>query len=109
MVGVSSSPPGSHSASSSVWRLICSTFERRSLAFVIASATASSTDPSPKLATASGSGTISATLYGRRSPITTTEPISGLVVLIVLSMFAGDMFLPAALMMSSFLRSTIVR
>ena len=46
---------------------------------------------------------------GLRSPFTTAEPISGLVVLSVLSMFAGDMFLPAALMISSFLRSTIDR
>ena len=36
-------------------------------------------------------------------------PISGLADLIAASMFAGDMFLPAALMMISFLRSTIFR
>ena len=35
-------------------------------------------------------------------------PISGLDVFSRASMFAGDMFLPAALMISSFLRSTIV-
>jgi len=75
---------------------------------VATSATASSAEPST-LAAASGSSTISATLYGRRSPITTAEPISGLAVLSVDSMFAGDMFLPAALMISSFLRSTIER
>ena len=36
------------------------------------------------------------------------RPISGLPDLTAASMFAGDMFLPAALMISSFLRSTIV-
>ena len=39
----------------------------------------------------------------------TACPISGLADLIAASMFAGDMFLPAALMISSFLRSTILR
>ena len=39
----------------------------------------------------------------------TACPISGLADLIVASMLAGDMFLPAALMMISFLRSTIRR
>ena len=37
----------------------------------------------------------------------TAWPISGLPSLSLASMFAGDMFLPAALMISSFLRSTI--
>ena len=60
-------------------------------------------------APASGSSTISATLYGRRSPITTAEPISGLAAFSRLSMLAGDMFLPPAEMISSFLRSTIDR
>ena len=36
-------------------------------------------------------------------------PISGEELLSAASMFAGDMFLPAALMISSFLRSTIFR
>ena len=36
-------------------------------------------------------------------------PINGEAVLSSASMFAGDMFLPAALMISSFLRSTILR
>jgi hypothetical protein len=35
-------------------------------------------------------------------------PMSGLAVFSDASMLAGDMFLPAALMMISFLRSTIV-
>jgi len=48
-------------------------------------------------------------LYWRASPIVAAWPISGLPVLIAASMFAGDMFLPAALMMISFLRSTIFR
>ena len=39
--------------------------------------------------------------------MTQTWPMSGEAALSVASMFAGDMFLPAALMMSSFLRSTI--
>ena len=43
------------------------------------------------------------------SPIATAWPISGLEALTFASMFAGDMFLPAALMISSFLRSTIFR
>ena len=45
---------------------------------------------------------ISATLNARPSPIATACPISGLEALILASMFAGDMFLPAALMISSF-------
>ena len=36
-------------------------------------------------------------------------PMSGLEALSAASTLAGDMFLPAALMMISFLRSTIVR
>ncbi len=56
----------------------------------------------------SESSTISAVLYGRPSPITHACPIRGDAPLSVDSMFAGDMFLPAALMMISFLRSTIV-
>ena len=51
----------------------------------------------------------SATLYGRPSPIAIAWPISGPADLSFDSMFAGDMFLPAALMISSFLRSTILR
>ena len=42
IVGVSSSPPGSHSVSSSLWRRIFSTLERRPLAVSIASAIAAS-------------------------------------------------------------------
>ena len=38
-----------------------------------------------------------------------TWPMSGLAALTSASMLAGDMFLPAALMISSFLRSTIFR
>ena len=43
------------------------------------------------------------------SPIAITWPITGLEALTFASMFAGDMFLPPALMISSFLRSTILR
>ena len=43
------------------------------------------------------------------SPIAITCPITGLDAFTLASMFAGDMFLPAALMISSFLRSTILR
>ena len=57
----------------------------------------------------SGSSVIRATLYGRPSPIAIAWPIRVLPVLMFASMFAGDMFLPAALMISSFLRSTIFR
>jgi len=52
-------------------------------------------------------GTTSATLYGRPPPTQHTWPIALLAVLIRASMFAGDMFLPAELIISSFLRSTI--
>ena len=57
----------------------------------------------------SASRTISAVLYGRRSPMQQAWPMSGSADLSAASMFAGDMFLPPALMISSFLRSTIVR
>ena len=57
----------------------------------------------------SASSTINAVLYGRRSPMQTAWPIRGLPDFSAASMFAGDMFLPAALMMISFLRSMIVR
>ncbi len=60
-------------------------------------------------AAASASSVSSATLYGRASPITQAWPISGLSALSAVSMLAGDMFLPAALMISSFLRSTMRR
>ena len=43
------------------------------------------------------------------SPIAIAWPISGLAAFTLASMLAGDMFLPAALMISSFLRSTIFR
>ena len=43
------------------------------------------------------------------SPIAITWPITGLAAFTLASMFAGDMFLPPALMISSFLRSTIFR
>ena len=51
----------------------------------------------------------SATLKGRLSPIAIACPTSGPAAFSLASMFAGDMFLPAALMMISFLRSTILR
>ena len=47
-------------------------------------------------------------MYWRASPITQAWPISGEQPFSVASMFAGDMFLPAALMISSFLRSISV-
>ena len=47
-------------------------------------------------------------LYGRASPIVTATPMSGLPAFSSPSMLLGDMFLPAALMMISFLRSTIL-
>ena len=43
------------------------------------------------------------------SPTAMACPISGLPAFSLASMLAGDMFLPAALMISSFLRSTIFR
>jgi len=46
---------------------------------------------------------------GRASPIVAALPISGEAAFSVDSMLAGDMFLPAALMISSFLRSTMRR
>ena len=54
------------------------------------------------------SSVISATRYGRRSPITTHWETYGLC-LISASMFAGVMFLPPAVMMMSFLRPVIER
>ena len=57
----------------------------------------------------SGSSVSRATLNGFESPIAIAWPISGPAAFSLASMFAGDMFLPAALMMSSFLRSTIFR
>ena len=50
----------------------------------------------------------SALMYLRPSPIATAWLTSG-ICFTRASMFAGDMFLPAALMISSFLRSTIFR
>ena len=50
-----------------------------------------------------------ATLYGRASPKQTAWPINALPDLSSASMLAGDMFLPPLLMISSFLRSMIVR
>ena len=47
-------------------------------------------------------------MYERPSPITHAWPISGEEPFSAASMFAGDMFLPLASMISSFLRSTIV-
>src|SRR5215207_9549725 len=47
-------------------------------------------------------------ILGRASPITAICPMIGPAPLSADSMFAGDMFLPAALMMISFLRSTIL-
>ena len=80
----------------------------------ICGSAASSSSPLPAIpscaATAgpkSESSTISAVLYGRPSPITQTWPMIGPAPFSVDSMLAGDMFLPAALMMISFLRSTI--
>jgi hypothetical protein len=57
----------------------------------------------------SGSRTISATLKGLALPMAATCPTSGLAAFRFDSMLAGDMFLPAALMISSFFRSTIFR
>ena len=54
------------------------------------------------------SSTINADRNGLPSPITQAVPISGCA-LSLDSRFAGEMFLPAALMISSFLRSTIFR
>jgi hypothetical protein len=52
---------------------------------------------------------MSAVLYGRPSPITDMAPMSGVAALMVFSICVGDMFLPEALMMISFLRSTTLR
>ena len=122
IVGVSSSPPGSQSPRTSVNFLICSTRASSALplstasctAATIRSSSASSVSDLPSIpmprgqaGAKSASRTTSAVLYGRPSPITQTCPITGPAPLSVDSMLAGDMFLPAALMMISFLRSTI--
>jgi hypothetical protein len=66
-------------------------------------------DPGWRPTRAPGSSTSSATLYGRASPMQIACPDQRARGLERASMFAGDMFLPAALMISSFLRSTIFR
>ncbi|CNU09407.1 Uncharacterised protein [Mycobacterium tuberculosis] len=57
----------------------------------------------------SASKTNSAVLYVRPSPIAIITPTMGHAARMVFSMLAGDMFFPAALMISSFLRSTTRR
>ena len=123
IVGVSSSPPGSHSVGRILNFLICSTRASCSLAASISSWTAAITFSLPDSSAASGdaptfsarpgmasgSSVTSALLNWRASPMVTAWPMSGPAALIFDSMFAGDMFLPAALMISSFLRSTIFR
>ena len=52
---------------------------------------------------------INAVLNFRPSPIATTSPINDDDVFTAVSMAAGDMFFPDALMISSFLRSITVR
>jgi hypothetical protein len=47
-------------------------------------------------------------MNGRLSPMTAACPMSG-AAFKAASMLAGEMFLPPAVMMSSFLRSTILR
>ena len=59
--------------------------------------------------TESASNTSNAVLYGRPSPMVSIAPTIGQAAMIVFSMLAGDMFFPAALMINSFLRSTIRR
>ena len=49
-----------------------------------------------------GSGTVGAVTWGRRGPITTAWAPSGLAAGTALSMLGGGMFVPAALMISSF-------
>ena len=51
---------------------------------------------------------ITAVLYGRASQTATVTAMSELAARIELSMLTGDMFLPAALTISSFVRSMIV-
>src|SRR5439155_17951496 len=110
-VGVSSSPSGCHSRSITLKRLICSTRDSCWLAASTADCTALDTAGSSaaRPSAATGSSVISAVLYGRASPIQTGTPISGEADFSVASMLVGDMFLPAALMMSSLMRSTILR
>ena len=123
IVGVSSSPPGSQSPADDrelldlldPGELGVALVDRRLHRGAHRSSSASSSSDLPSIpiwaasaGAKSASSTISAVLYGRPSPITHTWPIIGPAPLSVDSMFAGDMFLPAALMMISFLRSTIV-
>ena len=102
--------------------LTCSTRASVALAASTARSTSASTagfavssanEPSRPLAAAkpvtpSSSSTISAVRYERWSPIATAWPMIGDCALTRFSTIAGAMFLPAALMMISFLRSTIL-
>lgn len=124
IVSVISSPPGSHSVGRMRNRLICST--RDSLALPAATPAAICAMTSGSAASAAGdasdnpcraaygptesaSKTSSAVLYGRPSPMVIITPIIGQAARMAFSMLAGDMFFPAALMISSFLRSTTRR
>ena len=124
IVGVSSSPPGSQSSASTVNFLIASTFET----WLLTSSTAvldlreqrSSRGErlerrvlDPLLGRPGGRDVgvehdqrASGTAAGRRSR--TAVPTSGCA-LSFASRFAGEMFLPPAVMISSFLRSTILQ
>ena len=116
IVGVSSSPPGCQSSSSSLNFLICSTRASCSLA---------ASTPLPRdLRVRPPRGSVLLDEAGRHVGVEGDQRdvvgparrrsrspgrSAGSTALTLASMFAGDMFLPAALMISSFLRSTIFR
>src|SRR6185437_16635155 len=123
-VGVSSSLSGSQNCFKTTCFLICSTLASSVLARAIASDTAlsiSADETSASMldasspccaaycASVSGSRTTRAVKNGRASPIAITAPISELSALTAASTFAGEMFLPAALTMISFLRPVMER
>src|SRR5581483_8460834 len=123
-VGVTRPDSGCHTSSSTANRLTCEVRARRALACSTRSAmcsrrrgwaarrgTSSSVTPcaDAQARASSGSRVSSAVTYGRRSPIAATGPSTWQADRRAFSICAGDMFFPAELMISSFLRSTIVR
>ena len=123
IVGVSSSPPGSQSPGRIAKRFTCSTRARSSLArssprwisaisssFVGQARRRSPSTPCSlaQRFAASASRVSRALMYLRRSPIAIAWLTSG-ICFSRASMFAGERFLPAAVMISSFFRSTIRR
>ena len=123
-VGVSSPLTGDHTVGSTWKVLTCSGRARWALAAVTAALDlrqhqrvggeridrniGEAAGARPTAAAVSSSRTIRAVTYGRRSPMATAWAISGWA-RSRFSICAGEMFFPAEVMISSFLRSVIVR